>query len=168
MEIAHARHPFRARPPSNNNRSGGDARRFTSNPRSVAIHKTLSTAIREDRAQRALSKIRDPNVYCFRRGRRVTTTEKTPRAGRPRGVPDQNPRRHFTNSATPRKAAAPFDSIADTIAGQQEGVRLVRDLRTTFASPDALLLRLRENLGNAAKMRGFCRALQKIIEQGLK
>lgn len=99
----------------------------------------------------------------------MTAPEKTPQAGRPRVVPDQNPRNHLTNSVKPRKAAAaPFDSIADAIAGQQEGVRLVRDLRTTFASPDALLLRLRENLGNAAKMRGFCRALQKIIEQGLK
>ena len=96
----------------------------------------------------------------------MTTTEKMPRAGRPRGVPDQNPRRHFTNSATPRKAAAPFDSIADTIAGQQEGASFVRGLRDGVSAPDAMLIRLREIAGNAAKLRGFCRALQKFIERG--
>ena len=93
------------------------------------------------------------------------TQSETPQAGRPRGAPDHNQRNHFTNSVKPRKVA-PFDSIADTIAGQQEGSLFLRDLRTTFASPDALFLRLRENLGNAAKMRGFCRALQKFIEKG--
>ena len=98
----------------------------------------------------------------------MTTTEKTPRAGRPRGVPpDQNSRRHLTNSATPRKAAAaPFDSIADTIAGQQDGARFIRGLRESYCEPDALATRLQEIADDAATMRGFCRALQKFIERG--
>ncbi len=71
----------------------------------------------------------------------------------------------FSNTAH-RGKAAPFDSIADTIAGQQQGVRFVRDLRDGVSAPDALLMRLREIAGDAAKMRGFCRTLQKFIERG--
>ena len=89
---------------------------------------------------------------------------ETPQAGRPRGAPDHNQRNHFTNSVKPRKAA-PFDSIADTIAGQIEGSRFVRDLCAGVSAPDAMFMRLREIAGNAAKMRGFCRALQKYIER---
>ena len=59
-----------------------------------------------------------------------------------------------------------FKAIGDTIAGQQEGVRFMRELCDGIAAPDALCLRLREIADDAAKMRGFCRALQKYIERG--
>ena len=42
----------------------------------------------------------------------------------------------------------------------------MRDLCDGVSAPDALFMRLREIAGNAAKMRGFCRALQKYIERG--
>lgn len=71
---------------------------------------------------------------------------------------------HFSTAVL--RGKAPFNSIADTIAGQQEGSRFVRDLCDGVSAPDALLIRMRENLGNAAKMRGFCRAIQKYIERG--
>ena len=73
-------------------------------------------------------------------------------------------RRNF--SITSLRGKAPFDSIADTIAGQQEGARFVRDLCDGISAPDALFMRLREIADDAAKMRGFCRALQKYIERG--
>ena len=72
---------------------------------------------------------------------------------------------HFS-TAVLRGKAAPFKAIGDTIAGQTEGSRFVRDLVDGTAAPDALFMRLREIAGNAAKMRGFCRATQKYIEQG--
>lgn len=81
------------------------------------------------------------------------------------GGSNHNLPRNFSITSSRGKAER-FDVIADTIAGQQEGSRFVRELCDGISAPDALLMRMRENLGNAAKMRGFCRALQKYIEQG--
>lgn len=90
------------------------------------------------------------------------TDEK--KAARQGGFSHISPRNFST--ASPRGEAAPFNSIADTIAGQQEGARFVRDLCDGVSEPDALHLRLRELAGDAARTRGFCRALQKHIERG--
>ena len=69
-------------------------------------------------------------------------------------------------SITSHRGKAPFDSIADTIAGQQEGARFVRDLCDGISAPDALFMRLRELASDTPRRRGFCRALQKHIERG--
>ena len=65
-----------------------------------------------------------------------------------------------------KDADAPFDAVAQTILGQGEARHFLRDLRDGLAAPDALFMRLREIADDAAKMRGFCRALQKYIERG--
>ena len=80
------------------------------------------------------------------------------------GGPCQNADSHSSNIAAP--CNAPFDSIADTIRGQEEGQRFVLALRDGIASPDALLMRLRELVTSPAATRGFCRTLQKFIERG--
>ena len=64
-----------------------------------------------------------------------------------------------------RNADAPFDSVADTIAGQQDGDRFIRGLREIYYDPDALATRLQEIAGDAARLFGFCRALQKQLER---
>ena len=95
----------------------------------------------------------------------MTAPEKTPQAGRPKGVPDHNPLAHLTNDC--HRGKPPVDSsIADTIEGQMAGAQFVRDLCEGIAAPDALYMRLREIADDAAMMRGFCRAAQKYIERG--
>lgn len=76
----------------------------------------------------------------------------------------QNTHSHSSNIAA--QCNAPFDSIADTILGQQEGVRFVRDLCDGISAPDAMFIRMQEIATAPATMRGFCRALQKYIERG--
>lgn len=96
----------------------------------------------------------------------MTALEKTPQPGRQKGVPDHNQGKHLTNDS--RRGKPPVDSsIADTIAGQMAGAQLVRDLRDGIVAPDLLVTRLREIADDAAKMRGFCRSLQKFIERNL-
>lgn len=68
--------------------------------------------------------------------------------------------------ASPRGKAERFDEIAQTIAGGQDGNRFIRGLRESYCDPDALHLRFRELASDAARTRGFCRALQKFIERG--
>ena len=80
------------------------------------------------------------------------------------GGPCQNTYPHFSNRL--RNAKAPFDAIAQTIVGGQEGNRFIRGLRESYCEPDALATRLQEIADDAATMRGFCRALQKFIERG--
>ena len=80
------------------------------------------------------------------------------------GGPCQNTYPHFSNRL--RNAKAPFDAIAQTIVGGQEGNRFIRGLRESYCEPDALATRLQEIADDAATMRGFCRALQKFIEGG--
>lgn len=65
-----------------------------------------------------------------------------------------------------RGKAERFDVIGDTIRGQEEGRRFVRDLRDGIADPDAIFMRLRELASDTPRRRGFCRALQKFIERG--
>ena len=63
-------------------------------------------------------------------------------------------------------AKAPFDAIAQTIVGGREGNQFIRALRESYREPDALAKRLQEIADDAARTRGFCRALQKFIERG--
>ena len=71
----------------------------------------------------------------------------------------------FSNNAH-RGKSQQFNAIADTIRGQEEGARFVRELCDGLADPDAIFMRLREIAEDAAATRGFCRALQKYIERG--
>ena len=77
----------------------------------------------------------------------------------------KKPRSHSSNVAT--QCNAPFDSIDETIAGQADGSRFVRDLRDGIAAPDAMFVRLQEIATDTAKLRGFCRALQKALERSV-
>lgn len=97
----------------------------------------------------------------------MTAPEKTPQAGRPKGVPDHNQRNHLTNDSHRGKAQgkSQLDAIAAAIAGQRAGAEIVRALRDGIAAPDALLDRLRE-IDDAATLRAFCRVIQKTLEQG--
>ena len=70
------------------------------------------------------------------------------------GGPCQNTHPHSSNA------------IAQTIVGGQDGDQFIRALRESYREPDALATRLQEIAGNAARTRGFCRALQKYIERG--
>ena len=92
------------------------------------------------------------------------TDEK--KAALPGGFSHISPSDFSIASPRGKDADAPFDSIAAAIAGQQAGACFVRDLRDGMAAPDALCLRLRELAGDAARLRGFCRALQKQLERG--
>ena len=79
------------------------------------------------------------------------------------GGSDQYTHVHFSSAA--HRGKAPFDLISEAIAGQEEGRGFVRDLADGASVPDALFMRLRQIAGNAAKMRGFCRAVQKFVER---
>lgn len=80
------------------------------------------------------------------------------------GGPYQNTPYHFSSNVA--CGTAHFKAIGDTIAGQTEGSRFVRDLVDGTAAPDALHQRLRELASDTSRLRGFCRAIQKYIEQG--
>ena len=77
----------------------------------------------------------------------------------------QNTHPHSSNRL--RNAKAPFDAIAQTIVGGQDGNRFIRGLRESYCEPDALATRLQEIADDAARTRGFCRALQKFMERGV-
>ena len=80
------------------------------------------------------------------------------------GGPCQNTHPHSSNRL--RNAKALFDAIAQTIVGGQDGNSFIRGLRESYCEPDALATRLQEIADDAARTRGFCRALQKFIERG--
>ncbi len=82
------------------------------------------------------------------------------------GGPCQNTHPYFSNRLRNAKAPSQFDAIAQTIVGVQEGNRFIRGLRESYCDPDALATRLQEIAGDAARTRGFCRALQKFLERG--
>ena len=57
------------------------------------------------------------------------------------------------------------NSIDEAIIGQQQANVFIRELRTEYASPDALFARVQELVLSLAQLRGFCRTLQKFIER---
>ena len=71
---------------------------------------------------------------------------------------------NFTSDAHHGKAVG-FDAIARAIEGGDAGRRLIRELRESFCEPDTLFEKLREIFNDPARLRGFCRALQKFIER---
>ena len=89
----------------------------------------------------------------------MTDEKKAARQGGPCQNPDPN------CSIASHRGNAQFDAIADTIAGQRAGAQFVRDLCDGISAPDAMFIRLQEIAKAPAKLRGFCRALQKFIER---
>lgn len=65
---------------------------------------------------------------------------------------------YFSNTAL-------SNSIDDAILGQQQANAFIRELRTDYATPDALFARVQELVPSLSQLRGFCRTLQKFIER---
>ena len=96
-----------------------------------------------------------PDCVC-KVGATMTTQKKAALQG---GGPCQNTHPHSSNRRL-------HNAIAQTIVGGREGDQFIRALRESYREPDALATRLQEIADDAARTRGFCRALQKFIERG--
>jgi hypothetical protein len=57
-------------------------------------------------------------------------------------------------------------NIGEIIKGQEDASALIQDLVAECAVPDALFARVQELIPTLARLRGFCRVVQKQIEQG--
>ena len=97
----------------------------------------------------------------------MTAQKKTPQIGGSRGVSGSSCKQIVAQPRERREElkVASFDAIADAIAGQMAAAQFVRDLRGNIVAPDLLFARLRGITDDAA-MRGFCRVIQKTLEQG--
>ena len=62
-------------------------------------------------------------------------------------------------------SSALSNSIEKAIIGQQQADEFIRELRTDYTLPDALFSRVQEMISSAARLRGFCRTLEKFIER---
>ena len=58
------------------------------------------------------------------------------------------------------------DFISEVINGQDEGARLIRELTDELCIADMLFREVQALASSPATLRGFCRQLQKHIEQG--
>lgn len=56
------------------------------------------------------------------------------------------------------------DAVGDALDGQRLASRVLDQVRNTFAEPDTLYFALQAANGSPARLRGFCRALQKALE----
>lgn len=69
--------------------------------------------------------------------------------------------------------AAPYrriaDAVSDNLQGQADAERFIERLRGTFTDPDELMRQaLLAQEWSPDRLRGFCRALQKRIERGVR
>lgn len=72
---------------------------------------------------------------------------------------------HQYNTDLANRKPADFE-IAAAITDQRAADRLVSKLRGNIVLPDLLFTCLREMGDDAARLRGFCRAVQKSLERG--
>ncbi len=56
------------------------------------------------------------------------------------------------------------DAVGDALDGQRLASRILDQVRNTFAEPDTLYFALQAANTSPARLRGFCRALQKSLE----
>lgn len=58
------------------------------------------------------------------------------------------------------------DAVSEALDGQRLASRFIDELRMTYADPDALYFALQAANASPARLRGFCRAVQKMLEVG--
>lgn len=56
------------------------------------------------------------------------------------------------------------DAVSEALDGQRLASRFVDELRMTYADPDALFFEMQGANTSPARLRGFCRAVQKMLE----
>ena len=70
----------------------------------------------------------------------------------------ENTHRYSSNTA-------PVNSINEVIIGEKQAEALIRSLKTRYVPSDALFKQVPELASSSPRLRGFCRASQKLIER---